>query len=139
VELKATAPDDEGLHNCSVAFPACDHGLPHQAASTALSFVTVPPGRHRVSVAIVERETRAPIADAQVRLGYYRSATDESGVARFTAPSGTHRLFVWKADFSAPELDGRRRAGPRVHRRSRGAAERRSLCALGWLRRAALE
>ena len=38
-----------------------------------------------------------------MRLGYYRSATDESGVARFTAPSGTHRLFVWKADFSAPE------------------------------------
>jgi hypothetical protein len=101
--LEALAPADEGLHNCSVAFSACDHALPHQGASAALSFVTVQPGRHRVSVAIVERVTRAPIAEAQVRLGYHRSATDASGIARFTAPSGTHRLFVWKADFSAPE------------------------------------
>ena len=38
-----------------------------------------------------------------MRLGYHRSATDASGVARFTAASGAHRLFVWKADFSAPE------------------------------------
>jgi hypothetical protein len=102
-ELEARAPDDEGLHDCSVAFPACDDGLPHQAASAALAFVTVPPGRHQVRVAIVERDTRAPIAEAQVRLGYHRGATDEAGVARFTASSGSHRLFVWKADFSAPE------------------------------------
>lgn len=102
-ELEAIAPGDEGLHNCSVAFSACDLALPHQSALAALSFVTVKPGRHRVCVAIVERETGAPIAEAQVRLGYYRAASDESGVARFTAPSGKHRLFVWKADFSAPE------------------------------------
>lgn len=102
-QLEAIAPGDEGLHNCSVAFSACDHALPHQDASAGLSFVTVGPGRHRVCVAIVERETGAPIAEAQVRLGYYRSASDEAGVARFTAPSGKHRLFVWKADFSAPE------------------------------------
>jgi hypothetical protein len=55
-----------------------------------------------VSVAIVERETRVPIAEAQVRLGYHRSESDEAGIARFTAPSGTQRLFVWKAEFSVP-------------------------------------
>jgi hypothetical protein len=102
-ELELTAPFEEGLHNCSVAFSACDHALPHRGTTAALSFVTVGPGRHRVCVAIVERDTKAPIAEAQVRLGYYRSATDASGVARFTAASGAHRLFVWKADFSAPE------------------------------------
>jgi hypothetical protein len=102
-ELELTAPLEEGLHKCSVAFSACDHALPHRGTTAALSFVTVGPGRHRVCVAIVERETKAPIAEAQVRLGYYRSATDAAGVARFTAASGAHRLFVWKADFSAPE------------------------------------
>jgi hypothetical protein len=102
-ELEAIAPGYEGLHNCSVVFSVCDHALPHQGASAALSFVTVGPGQHRVCVAIVERETGTPIAEAQVRLGYYRSASDESGIARFTTPSGKHRLFVWKADFSAPE------------------------------------
>ena len=104
-ELEVIAPGYEGLHNCSVTFSAQDHALPHQGASAALSFVTVEPGRHRVCVAIVERETGAPIAEAQVRLGYYRSASDESGIARFTAPSGKHRLFVWKADFSVPEQE----------------------------------
>lgn len=102
-ELELTAPVKEGLHNWSIAFSACDHALPHRGTTAALSFVTVGPGRHRVCVAIVERETKAPIAEAQVRLGYYRSATDASGVARFTASSGAHRLFVWKSDFSAPE------------------------------------
>jgi hypothetical protein len=102
-ELEATAPGAEGLHECSVAFSVCHHALPHQGAAATLSFVTVPPGRHRVSVAILERETRAPIADAQVRLGYHRSASDESGIARFTAPPGQHRLFVWKAEFTIPE------------------------------------
>jgi hypothetical protein len=102
-ELELTSPTEEGLHNCPVAFPACDHTLPHRGTTASLSFVTVRPGRHRVCVAIVERETKAPIAEAQVRLGYYRSATDASGVARFTASAGAHRLFVWKADFSAPE------------------------------------
>jgi hypothetical protein len=38
-----------------------------------------------------------------VRLGYHRSATDEAGIARFRTPPGSHRLFVWKADLSAPE------------------------------------
>jgi hypothetical protein len=102
-ELQAIAPHEEGLHQYSVAFPACDHALPHRAAAAALSFVTVAPGQHQVCIAIVERETRAPVAEAQVRLGFHRSATDAAGVARFMAPSGTHRLFVWKADFSAPE------------------------------------
>jgi hypothetical protein len=51
----------------------------------------------------VERETRAPIPEAQVRLGHYRSASDEAGIARFKAPPGQHRLFVWKADFEIPE------------------------------------
>jgi hypothetical protein len=102
-EVEVTAPRAEGHHTWSVAFAPCDHAMPHQAASAAFDFVTVEPGRHRVCVAIVEQQTRAPIAEAQVRLGYYRSASDESGVARFMAPSGKHRLFVWKAEFSVPE------------------------------------
>jgi hypothetical protein len=102
-ELEAVAPVHEGFHNYSVALSACDHALPHQSAAAAFSFVTVEPGRHCVNVAIVERETRAPIPEAQVRLGYHRSATDEAGIARFMPPSGIHRLFVWKAEFSAPE------------------------------------
>ena len=102
-EMEAIAPEHEGLHDASIAFSAGDHALPHAGAVATLSFATVRPARHRVCVAILERETRTPIPEAQVRLGYHRSASDESGIARFMVASGKHRLFVWKADFSAPE------------------------------------
>jgi hypothetical protein len=102
-EIEALAPGDEGLHAVTVMFPARDHALPHQGAAAAFSFMVAAPGRHRVSVAVVERETGAPIPEAQVRLGVYRTASDQAGIARFTAPSGSHRLFVWKAEFAVPE------------------------------------
>ena len=82
-------------------------------APAALSFVTGVPGRHQVSVAIVERETKAPIPEAQVRLGYHRNATDEAGIARFVAPSGSHRLFRLEGGIFDARAGRRRRTGPR--------------------------
>jgi hypothetical protein len=101
--LEAVAPAAEGLCHWAIAFSAAGPELPHQGASATLSFITVGPALHQVSVAIVERETAAPIGDAQVRLGFHRSATDETGIARFTVSPGKHRLFVWKAGHAAPE------------------------------------
>jgi hypothetical protein len=102
-EFGATAPAVEGLCHWSMAFSARDSGLPHQGASATLSFMAVGPAVHQVSVAIVERETAAPIGDAQVRLGFHRTATDGAGVARFRVQPGKHRLFVWKAGHDVPE------------------------------------
>lgn len=101
--LEVTAPETEGFFQWPIAFSPRDCELPHQGASATLSFMTVAPAVHDVSVAIVERETALPIGDAQVRLGYHRAATDESGVARFKVAPGKHRLFVWKASHAVPE------------------------------------
>jgi hypothetical protein len=100
--LEATAPGVEGLSEWSVAF-APSHRFAHRGASALLSFMTVPPGRHQVAVAIVEKGSAIPLGDAQVRLGYHRCATDATGVARFLITPGTHRLFVWKATHAVPE------------------------------------
>jgi hypothetical protein len=102
-ELAATAPDTEELCAWSVAFAPTHFALPHQGAAATVSFATVGPAIHQVSVALVARDTAAPVADAQVRLGFHRTATDAAGVARFRVSPGTHRLFVWKADHAVPE------------------------------------
>jgi hypothetical protein len=102
-ELDVTAPATEGLCQWSIDFPAGQAGLPHRGATAALSFMTVAPARHQVSVAIIARDTAAPIADAQVRLGFHRAATDESGIARLCVATGPQRLFVWKAGYAIPE------------------------------------
>lgn len=103
ITLEVTAPETEGFFEWPVAFSARECELPHQGASATLSFMTVAPAIHQVSVAIVERDTASPIGDAQVRLGYYRAATDETGIARFKVAPGKHRLFVWKAGHAVPE------------------------------------
>lgn len=103
-KLEAAAPDAPGLRQWSLAFVPAEVGPPHQDASTTISFMVVPPGKHRVEVCVVERETRAPLAEAQLRLGYHRGETDSSGRACFTVAPGEHNLFVWKADHEIPEL-----------------------------------
>ena len=101
--IEARAPETEGLRQWTVAFPASGFELPHQGAGASVGFMVVAPGRHLVSVTVVERGTGAAVADAQVRVGFHRAVTDEAGVARFLVAPGEHRLFVWKANFDAPE------------------------------------
>jgi hypothetical protein len=101
--IELTAPSAQGGFAWSAHFSAAELHLPHNGASGAFSFVTVLPPEHRVTVKVVEKETAAPISDAQVRLSVFRGATDETGVASFDVPAGEHRLFIWKAGYEAPE------------------------------------
>jgi hypothetical protein len=102
-ELAATAPADPALVRWSAGFAPGDLELPHIGASTEFSFMTTPPVRHKVCVTVVEGETQAPIADAQVRLGAFRVATDKTGCAHLIVPTGRQRLFVWEAEHEVPE------------------------------------
>ena len=42
------------------------------------------------------------IADAQLRLGPYRAATDDAGFAEVDLPGGVYDLSVWKVGYEAP-------------------------------------
>jgi hypothetical protein len=99
-EFEVTAPAEEGLCHWSIALGASE---PHLGASAALSFATVMPACHDVTIMIVERDTATPIGDAQVRLGFYRTTTDQAGISRVRVPPGKHRLFVWKAGYAVSE------------------------------------
>ena len=101
-ELELAAPDQEGLAWWSVRFAATDLEAPHEGTSSRFSIAVVRPPEHRLTVEVLEKESKAPIADAQIRLGAYRAATDPSGHAEVAMPKGTYDLTVWKVGYDAP-------------------------------------
>jgi hypothetical protein len=101
-ELALVAPAAAGMFAWSVRFDATALALPHHGASSSFSIAIVSPPEHRLTVKVVERETATPIENAQVRLGAYRAATGEAGVAELMMPKGSFDLDVWKSGYEAP-------------------------------------
>jgi hypothetical protein len=101
-EVALPAPATEGLYAWSVKFEPGGLDLPHDHASTRFSVSIVRPPEHRLTIKVIEKDTAAPIANAQVRLGVFRGATDQSGLAQVDMPRGTYDLNVWKVGYEAP-------------------------------------
>jgi hypothetical protein len=101
-DVEVPAPAQEGMFWCSVSFAAADIETPHEGASSKFSMAIVRPPEHRLTVEVFEKDTKAPIENAQVRLGAYRAATDLSGRAEVAMPKGTYDLTVWKVGYEAP-------------------------------------
>jgi hypothetical protein len=100
--IELIAPSREGLHAWSVEFEPRETDLPHERTSTGFSILVVRPPEHRVTIKLVEKGTSAPIADAQVRLGAYRAATNPRGLAEVDMPAGVYDLDIWKVGYTAP-------------------------------------
>jgi hypothetical protein len=103
-EVELPAPTQEGMFWWSVNFAGAQLETPHEGASSKFSVAVVKPPEHRLTIEVLEKDTKAPIADAQVRLGAYGAATDPSGRAEVAMPKGTYDLTVWKAGYEAPGL-----------------------------------
>jgi hypothetical protein len=101
-EVEVPAPDREGMFWCAANFAASDVATPHERSSSKFSVAIVRPPEHRLTIEVFERDSKAPIEDAQVRLGAYRAATDPSGRAEVAMPKGTYDLTVWKVGYEAP-------------------------------------
>jgi hypothetical protein len=101
-EVAVPAPAQEGMFWCTVSFAASDIETPHQGASSKFSVAIVRPPEHRLTVEVLEKESKSPIEDAQVRLGAYRAATDPFGRVEVAMPKGTYDLTVWKVGYETP-------------------------------------
>jgi hypothetical protein len=97
-----TAPDHEGLGAWSVRFAAADLTLPHDGSTAEIRIAIVRPPEHRLIVKVVDKDSKAPIDDVQIRLGAYRGTTDPAGLAEIMLPKGEHELHIWKAGYEAP-------------------------------------
>ena len=66
----------------------------HEAAACTFSFRTVERPGNVVTVAVVDRDTEAPLANADVHLGVHRASTGPDGKAHMEAPAGEYELYV---------------------------------------------
>jgi hypothetical protein len=100
--VEMVAPEQEGLNAWSVRFAADELAIPHDGAVAEFSVAVVRAPEHRLAVKVIEKESRAPIEDVQLRLGAYRGATGQSGLAELMMPKGAYELHIWKAGYEAP-------------------------------------
>ena len=101
-EVEVPAPEQEGMFWCTVSFAAADIETPHERSSAKFSVAIVRPPEHRLTIEVLEKDSKAPVEDAQVRLGAYGAATDTAGRAEVALPKGTYDLTVWKVGYEAP-------------------------------------
>ena len=101
-EVEVTAPDQEGMFWCAVNFAAADVETPHDGASSKFSVAIVRPPEHRLTVEVLEKDSKAPDRGrpgAARRLpGRHRSV----GRAEVAMPKGTYDLTIWKVGYDAP-------------------------------------
>jgi hypothetical protein len=101
--ISLKAPRKLALHSWTASFAPSELKLPHGSAMSRFSFVTVAEPEHSVSVTVVNKQTKKPIAGAQVRLGVYRAETNESGAAKVRVPKGAFPLVVSRPGYKMPE------------------------------------
>jgi hypothetical protein len=96
------APRNCALHAWTASFAPSELKLAHGRATSRFTFMTVAEPEHSVSVKVVNKETKEPIAGAQVRLGVYRAETDEAGAAKIRVPKGKFELAVMRPGYKMP-------------------------------------
>lgn len=102
-DVVLTAPRTLKLHEWTVRFAPSRHKLPHANAEARFTFMTVKVPAHRVTVSVIDKKTKAPIAGAQIRLGTYRAVTGEKGSAKLDVAKGEFPLVVTSNGYEVPE------------------------------------
>jgi len=98
VELEIDSPEAEGEHAWSIRATIAD--LPHGDATTTMRFVACPPPEHRVTLHAIDKITGAYLADVELRLGRFRTATNHVGIACVEVPRGTYEVGTWKNGYA---------------------------------------
>jgi hypothetical protein len=98
-EATLHAPAAPGVHRWTAHISEFDDPLPHLAGERAFTITAVEPPSHEVTVTVLDHETRAPVAGAQVVMHPFHAHTDADGVARVKVTPGDHRVFVSGYDY----------------------------------------
>jgi len=101
-QVELIAPGHEGLSSWSARFAPAGLESAHDETSSQFHVAVVRPPEHTVAVKVIEKESGALVGDVQVRLGAYRGATDQSGLAQIRVGKGRYDLHIWKVGYEAP-------------------------------------
>lgn len=96
-ELDVAAPEAEGDHAWSVHSSAPES--PHGQAASMVRVVVVRAPEHRVTVAVIEKGSGVPLTGVELRLGRFRAATNDRGIAHVEVPGGTYEVCAWKIGY----------------------------------------
>ena len=96
-ELDVAAPETEGDHAWRVEAspPEPSHG---QAVSS-LRVVASRPPEHRVTLEVIEQGSGVPVSGIELRLGGFRAATNDAGIAQVEVPGGSYEVCAWKIGY----------------------------------------
>jgi hypothetical protein len=98
VELDVAAPNEEGDHSWSIQAIAA--GPSHEQVTAVVRFVAVRPPEHHVTLEVIQNDSGVPVAGVEVRLGRFRSATNDAGIAHVEVPGGTYEVCAWKIGYN---------------------------------------
>ncbi|MSO30004.1 MAG: hypothetical protein EXQ48_03540 [Acidobacteria bacterium] len=111
VELDVAAPDAEGDHAWSLqATTPLDQARgalsdsrkaepPHVHAASTVRFVAVRTPEHRVTIEVIEKGSGVPLTRVELRVGRFRAATTDGGIAHVEVPGGTYEVCAWKIGY----------------------------------------
>jgi hypothetical protein len=71
----------------------------HGDATSVVRFVACKPPEHRVTVAVTAKDSSLPLDGVELRLGRFRAATNDAGVAHIEVPGGTYEVGTWKIGY----------------------------------------
>jgi len=92
-ELELDAPEREGDVSLHIhAKPT----KPHAEATSSVTFVVSRPPEHRITLHVIDKTSGAPLGGVELRLGRFRAATNDAGVAHIEVPGGTYDVGTWK-------------------------------------------
>jgi hypothetical protein len=101
-QVELVAPANDGLSSWSARFAPAGLESAHDETSSQFHVAVVRPPEHTISVKVIEKESATPVGGVQVRLGAYRGATDQSGLAQIRVAKGRYDLHIWKVGYEAP-------------------------------------
>ena len=62
-------------------------------------FVVSRPPEHRVTLEVIEKGSGVPLAGVDLRVGRFRAATSDAGIALVEVPGGTYEVSAWKIGY----------------------------------------
>jgi hypothetical protein len=71
----------------------------HADATSIVRFVACGPPEHRVTLDVIDKTSGAPLAGVELRLGGFRTATNDVGIACVEVPRGTYEVGTWKSGY----------------------------------------
>ena len=101
-KIELPAPTADGVSSFVATFAPSSADGSHSGACAGFTVRVDQPAAHRVQVRVIEKETRLPVDDVEVRLGHYTTFTDHNGESSIELPTGAHELTLRKDGYKAP-------------------------------------